>query len=261
MNQFSFQPHEHHYGSRAGGRLFGYTKRTGGVSRYPEDSFNMALYIGDEKENVNHHQDMLASEIGIAPDNWVLPVQKHGGNVAEVTAEDRGVNVRELTDALDDVDALYTYDPDVLLTMNYADCVPVYAFSMVNGFTALIHAGWKGTSKEILINTLNEYDGHPSDLVVIIGISINQSCYEVDDRVIDALQDDHLKDAVTETESGFQLDLKTVNKNQAESFGVDPGNIHITPIGTEDTDEFFSFRLEHGKTGRALAFIGRVSND
>ncbi len=261
MSHFSFQPHEHYYGNRDGSCLFGYTKRTQGMSRYPEDSFNMALYIGDDRENVSAHQDMLAEEIGISPEDWVLPVQKHGGNVACVTAEDRGVNVRELTDALDDIDALYTYDPGILLTMNYADCVPVYIYSRVDNFTALVHAGWKGTSKEILINTLNAYDGDPSDLVVIIGISINQSHYEVDDRVIGQLGEDHLKDAVSESGDGWLLDMKTVNKKQAESFGVNPEDIHITPIGTEDTEQFFSFRMEKGKTGRALAFIGRVSND
>lgn len=261
MSQFSFQPHQHFYGNKDGDCLFGYTKRTGGMSNYPEDSFNMALYIGDDIDKVNRHQDMLASEIDIQPENWVLPIQTHGGRVTEVTANDRGTNVRNLTTGLNDIDAIYTYDENVLLTMNYADCVPVYVYSRSNSFTALIHAGWKGTSKEILMNTLNEYDGHPSDLIVIIGISINEFHYEVDKKVIDALGGQYLKDAVVKTDSGYQLDLKTVNKNQAEHFGVDADNIHVTPLGTEDTDQFFSYRLEKGKTGRALAFIGRVSND
>lgn len=261
MTPFSFQPHEHFYGNTEDGCVFGYTKRTGGLSQYPGESFNMALYIGDDSENVNRHQDMLAEEIGVTPDNWVLPIQKHGGNVAEVSSKDRGVNVRELTDALHDIDALYTYDENILLTMNYADCVPVYIYSRANNFTALVHAGWKGTSKEVLINTLKAYDGHPSDLVVVIGISINQSHYEVDDKVVSQLREEHLKDAVAGSGDGWLLDLKTVNRNQAESFGVDPDDIHVTPLGTEDTDRFFSFRLEKGQTGRALAFIGRVAND
>ncbi|WP_462420428.1 peptidoglycan editing factor PgeF [Salinicoccus sp. Marseille-QA3877] len=261
MSQFSFQPHRHFYGNKEGDCLFGYTKRTDGLSDYPKDSFNMALYIGDDTDNVNRHQDMLASEIDISPLNWVLPIQTHGSRVKEVTSNDRGTNVRELTAGLNDIDAIYTYDENVLLTMNYADCVPVYVYSRINSFTALVHAGWKGTSKDILKNTLNEYDGHPCDLTVIIGISINQSHYEVDEKVIDALDDRYLKDAVVETDSGYQLDLKTVNKNQALDFGVDENDIHVTPLGTEDTDEFFSYRLEKGKTGRALAFIGRVSND
>ena len=73
MSQFSFQPHLHFYGNKEGDCLFGYTKRTDGLSDYPKDSFNMALYIGDDTDNVNRHQDMLASEIDISPLNWVLP--------------------------------------------------------------------------------------------------------------------------------------------------------------------------------------------
>lgn len=51
-----------------------------------------------------------------------------------------------------------------------------------------------------------------------------------------------------------------MNKEQAERVGIDSNHIHVTDFGTEEAD-FFSYRLEKGKTGRALAFIGRKSKD
>lgn len=256
-----FKNHDYYVGNKVKDVLFGYTKRTNGFSSYPANSFNMALYIGDDESNVHHHQELLASTINFGTAGWVMPIQRHGGNIKEVTRDDCGKNITALSDDLYDIDGLYTYDTDLLLTMNYADCVPVYVYSTVNSFTALVHAGWRGTSKSVLLNLLNEYDGPAGDLIVIIGVAINGGDYMVDDKVIGTLADDELTGAVAKVDSGYNLDLKMVNKNQAKKFGIPPANIYITPLGTEDTDTFFSFRLEDGRIGRALAFIGRQSDD
>lgn len=254
----NLENHHHYVGLRSRDIFLGYTKRTDGKSSYPSESFNMALYIDDDAANVHDHQEALAAEIGIAPDNWVLPVQKHGGNIHEVSKQDAGINVRELTDSLYDVDGIYTYDRDLLLTMNFADCVPVYIWSKVDSFTALVHAGWRGTSQNITRRMVEIYDGDPEDLYVVIGVAINGSCYTVDDKVVDALSDAELPPkAVKKHDEGYNLDLKAVNEHQAVMAGVKPDSVHVTEIGTEELERFFSYRLESGRTGRALAFIGR----
>lgn len=55
-----------------------------------------------------------------------LPIQTHENKVVKVTSNDKGTNIDALNDALHGVDALYTYEPNLLLTMCYADCVPIY---------------------------------------------------------------------------------------------------------------------------------------
>lgn len=255
-----FKDHKYFVGDYLNNLVFGYTKRTNGLSAYPKNSFNMALYIEDDEYNVHTHQEMLAEEINVGSPHWVLPIQKHGAKVCEVTQADKGKNVKYLTDELYGYDGLYTYD-DVLLAMNYADCVPIYIFSNVNHFVALAHAGWRGTSQNIMYNILDEYNGSPGDLTVVIGVSINAPYFSVNNDVIEAIKDEYLEGAVEVVKDGYQLDLKTVNKNQALEFGILEENIYITPMGTEDTDKFFSYRIESGKTGRALAFIGRHSHD
>lgn len=255
-----FKDHKYFVGDYLNHLVFGYTKRTNGLSAYPKNNFNMALYIEDDEHNVHTHQEMLAGEINVDSSRWVLPVQKHGTQVCEVTQADKGKNVKHLTDELYGYDGLYTYD-DIMLAMNYADCVPIYIFSDVNHFVALAHAGWRGTSQNIMHNILDEYKGSPEDLTVIIGVSINATSFSVNDDVINAIKDKYLKDAIETGKDGYQLDLKTVNKNQALEFGISEENIYITPMGTEDTDKFFSYRIESGKTGRALAFIGRCVHD
>lgn len=257
-----FNNYRHYVGNSLGNITFGYTKRTGGTSPYPSEAFNMALYIDDDVEHIHHHQDILASHIGFSPENWVAPIQRHGSAIKEVHSGDRGTNVRGRTDMLAGVDALYTYDTDTLLTMNYADCVPVYAFSEADGFIGLAHAGWRGTASEITRKLIESYHGDPADLNIIIGVAINGSCYEVDQQIIDALEGTGLPDdAIIRTAQGFKLDLKKVNGHQAWLAGVQNEKIHLTPLGTEDTTTFFSYRMEQGNTGRALAFIGRKNND
>lgn len=244
-----------HYWGNSDSITYGYTMRRSGLSAYPENSFNMALYIGDDPEHVHRHQEMLADELDFPVEKWVLPIQKHGGNIEEVTVKDRGTNISSLTDKLDDVDSLFTYDQGVLLTMNYADCIPVYVYSTADNFIGLAHAGWKGTAENITQKLISCYSGQKKDLKVIIGIGINQSHYEVDDKVINALQPLTEK-ATVKTDTGWMLDLKEVNKQQAITAGISEEQIYVTELGTEE-DDFFSFRLEHGNTGRALAFIGR----
>lgn len=255
MNNHSFDIHKYYVGNRIGNMTFGYTTNSDGLSNYPDHSFNMALYIGDLDENVHYHQEKLAEEIKFPTSSWVMPIQKHGGNIVEVTAEDKGTNIKALTDKFYDVDGLYTYEPEVLLAMNYADCVPVYVYSTTDNFIGLAHAGWRGTAHNITAELIGCYEGNLDDLRVMIGVGINQAYYEVNDVVIDALSPLE-SSSYYKTDTGFQLDLKKVNEQQAIAAGIKQSNIYVTDLGTEEED-FFSFRLEAGQTGRALAFIGR----
>ncbi|MFC3900490.1 peptidoglycan editing factor PgeF [Aliicoccus persicus] len=256
-----FKDNDHYVGGIVDGVTFGYSKRLNGVSQFPENSLNLALYIDDALENVHENQLRLGNTINFQPADWVSPIQTHGNEVREVTIADRGKNIAALGDSLEGVDGVFTHDENVLLTMNYADCVPVYVYSRKNNFIGLAHAGWKGTSGRITQRLIESYDGELVDLAVLIGPAINHDAYEVDDRVIDKLRDVGLDDTCfTQTESGYQLDLKQLNKLQAMNIGIDESQIFVSDLGTEDTSQFFSYRVEGGKTGRAVAFIGRKSN-
>lgn len=257
-NKYTFRHFNHFVGALNDDIVLGYTKRSNGLSAYPEDSFNMALYIGDDEKNVHQHQDMLAKEINFPVNHWMLPIQKHGANIKEVTSDHRGLNSRQLTDNFYDVDGIYSYEVGILLTMNYADCIPVYIWSETDNFHGLVHAGWRGTSLEITKKLIDVYQGRIEDLRVAIGPGISGSHYEVDKNVIDQLS--YPLDAVVKTRTGYNLDLKKINQQQARDAGLSDQQIYVSDFGTEETP-FFSYRLEKGNTGRALAFIGRKQTD
>lgn len=257
-----FKDNKHYVGFQTENLTIGYTKREGGHSPYPEKALNMALYIGDEDKNVHRNQNIIANATGFKREQWISPIQTHGNTVLEVGNPHSGTNIEELGQSLNDVDALYTYDDNVLLTMNYADCIPVYVYSTTSDFIGLAHAGWRGTSGNITRGLIDSYTGDVQDLRVLIGPGINMEAYEVDAKVIKTLENSGLtSECFKETATGFLLNLKMINKNQALEAGIHGDNIFVTELGTEDTSQFFSFRVEGGTTGRAMAFIGRNNFD
>ena len=57
----------------------------------------------------------------------------------EISQSHRGTNIDTLTDDMYGIDGIYTYEPDTLLTMCYADCVPVYFYSEKHHYVGLAH--------------------------------------------------------------------------------------------------------------------------
>ncbi len=244
-------------------RTIGITVRTGGFSPYPEDAMNMAHYIDDRPSNVINNQQQLADAILFPREDWVFPVQTHGNRITEVTPSHRGINIDGMTEKLYGYDGLWTLDKNILLTMCYADCVPVYLYSSVDSYIALGHAGWRGTLGMVTGELINAYRS-PEQLVCIIGPSICQACYEVNDDI--KCQFDQLPFNVEpffqRNDDGlYNVDLKALNREIALYHGVKSENIYISPICTAEHDDLFSYRREQGNTGRMLAFIGMRNNN
>lgn len=238
----------------------GITTREAGFSPYPHDAFNMARYIDDLQQNITKHQQILAEVIQIPRAQWVFPIQTHENKVVEVTAEDKGTNIDTLTDQLHGIDAMYTYESDILLTMCYADCVPIYFYSEKHHFVALAHAGWRGTVGQIVNAVIAKVDFDLNDLNIVIGPATSTS-YEINDDIkskFEALPIDITQYVFTRDQDRHGIDLKVANALLLEHAGIPMENIYITDYATsEDLSLFFSYRVEKGDTGRMLAFIGQ----
>jgi YfiH family protein len=229
--------------------------RLGGVSPSPWKSLNTGHTVGDDLERVRENHRRIWSALGIQGEDVVSPHQVHGAAVRVVDNTDRG-RVCEKTDAL------ITNTPDVYLMLRFADCVPVLFYDPVRGTVGLAHAGWRGTVAGIARATaqrmVESFGGRPSDILVGIGPSIGPCCYEVGENVLEAAREafPRAPQLVHRQENGsWHFDLWAANRYQLEQVGVT--KVEVSGLCTAGrTDEWFSHRVERGRTGRLGAVMG-----
>ncbi|MCR8656013.1 peptidoglycan editing factor PgeF [Paenibacillus endoradicis] len=249
----------------------GFTTRMGGYSEKPYASFNIGLHVNDEVEAVVRNRQLLTDSIGWEFDAWTNAQQVHGNIVVKVTTEDRGRGRLTMSDALQGADGMITNVPDILLTSFYADCVPLLFWDPVHEAIGLAHAGWKGTASAIAIEMVEamklNFGTEPDQLMVAIGPSIDQCCYEVDHYVVEQfvalwqrleLQEcsiDHVIKPISSQKA--HINLKEMNRQIMIKAGILPTHIELSNLCTGcRTDMFFSHRVENGLTGRMASWIG-----
>ena len=247
------------------GLVAGFSTKIGGKSTGDFDSLNTGFHVNDRLEDVIANRQKLGGLLGLPAEAWIGACQTHGNRIACVTRLDSGKGALSYDSSLPDTDGLYTEEKGILLTLCYADCVPLYFLSKKYERVGTAHAGWKGTVLGIGANLVERWkeDGiEPKEIEAVIGPSICENCYKVDSRVIDRarqwISDLHpLPFSPVAGEAGqFHLSLQKLNKLILMRSGIPPENIRLTKWCTSCSAEFFSHRRDKGKTGRMLGFIG-----
>ena len=157
-------------------------------------------------------------------------------------------------------DALVTNQPQLLLVVRTADCVPVLLIDNELGVIGAIHAGWRGAVDGIVSKTIQtcveHFGSHVSHLHVAIGPSIGPCCYEVDAPVIEPLQT-HYPDwlgVLKKTANGKgMLDLRRLIWHQVLASGISEQHVEKVEHCTHCRgDLFFSYRREGKVNGTML---------
>ncbi|MBI4468179.1 MAG: peptidoglycan editing factor PgeF [Acidobacteria bacterium] len=150
-------------------------------------------------------------------------------------------------------DALVTDRRDHALGILTADCVPLLIYDPVHAVIAAVHAGWRGTVRQISAKTVDamgsSYATRPSDLLVAIGPAIRPCCYEVGSAVTEAVKSSSPKgDAWLSPHpvSGKAfLNLAAANADQLRASGVAPDRIFDCGLCTAcRPDLFYSYRRD-----------------
>ena len=150
-----------------------------------------------------------------------------------------------------------------------ADCNPILIANRHTGNVAAVHAGWRGTSLNIVtvaVQRLLIQGGSLTDIVVAIGPAIDGNVYQVTKQVglevcasiapksLSGDLEADLADLLAmpnspllpdEQAGRVRLDVRRVNQLQLEGLGVDPDRISIAPHCTfQEPEYFFSYRRE-----------------
>ncbi len=232
----------------------GESKRHGGVSSKPYQSLNLGLNTDDIYKNVTENRKRLFSFLNIPEQQTAAASQIHGTEIIEVHQPGLSKGY----------DALITQQKNLFLMVTIADCTPVLIYDTGSQAIAAIHAGWRGTAKGIVEQTLaimaEKYNTQAEDCFAYIGTCIDKSSFEVGEEVASCFSSDHKRwDA---RKKKFFVDLKKANEHQLRTFGLPEEQIEISPYSTVlHNQDYFSYRKEKGKTGRMLAIIGLRGTD
>jgi len=159
------------------------------------------------------------------------------------------------------VDGLITDEPGCVLSMNFADCAPIFLYDPHHRAIGLGHAGWRGAVVDLpgsMVRAMTEQFGSdPAELVAAVGPCIGSCCYEVGEEVIGAVEGafgepGNLLQANGSRPDGSRVahfDLPAANRANLTHAGV--RTIEMADYCTAcRTDLFFSHRAEQGRTGR-----------
>lgn len=180
------------------------------------------------------HREVLESH-GLAWEQLWRAEQVHGDGVAVVPADNpNGDRI------VAGVDGLVARSCDAVLGIYVADCAAVYLADRATGALALVHSGKKGTEREIVVRAVErmaaEFGARPADLEAAVSPCIRPPHYEVD--FVQAIEE------------------------QLVRAGVPEGQVRVSGVCTgAEVGRYYSYRVEKGKTGRMLAFLGRVEED
>lgn len=187
-------------------------------------------------------------------DHIYFPIQKHTDKVMVIEASPEPAIA----------DAVITRQKGLLIGVQVADCVPILLCDPEKQVVGAVHAGWRGTAEAILKKTIHvfceRFFSNPAHILVAIGPSIRQCCYEVDGDVIRAVSHATGDGAYISTKGDkFCLDLAAANQLQAVAMGVPEGNVWKSDDCTFCSPEkFFSYRFSKGAAGRQAGFIGMI---
>ena len=251
--------------------VMGDTYRHGGVSKTPCESLNLATHIGDSLQDVLENRSIVANHLGVTSDRITCGNQVHGLKAVRITEELIGAGALSPDTAIPDCDAVYTDIPNVPLFLFTADCVPVGIYDPVHHVVATVHAGWRGAIGHLPVITIEamkrDFGTRFEDCYVYLGPSIGPKSLEVNQELADTFTDEWKK--ITDTtsdelvryivrEGALQatphVDLWRFIEEDLLQRGVPKAQICISGTDSMTDENCFSYRREHGKTGRMALF-------
>ena len=177
--------------------------------------------------DVVHREARL--EIGMADWPLLTAQQIHGDKIA--TVDQPVARDKEFAGC----DGLITNQKRIALGIHVADCCAIYIVDPKMPAIGLVHSGKKGTERAIVPKAIQQMREHfgsdPAELIVQLSPCIRPPHYEID------------------------FAAKIIEQCRAAG----AKNIHDPGVCTAcDTDRYYSYRAEKGKTGRMLALLGLV---
>ena len=224
---------------------------------YPESFMDLSGLFRSDKIHAafslkpfNHKgndRKLLTSLINLDPNIIVYPEQVHSSKVTVVDSP--GI--------VSSTDAIFSTSKLVVLSIQVADCIPLFLADPENNVIGLVHAGWRGVEKGIINNSINKMIHLGADnnkIIAYIGPSIQQCCIEIGPEVAKRFPDSFQING--DGDRSF-LDLQQLSSNILLKNSILTDNIISSNECTKcNNKKYFSYRNTGSKSGRMIGIIG-----
>ena len=241
------------------GTAHGFLGRAGGLSEGIYAGLNIGLGSDDDRETIMANR-RRATEAVLPGSELVTVHQVHSADVVTVTGP-------LPFDQRPQADAMVTDQPNLLLGILTADCVPVLFHDPEANVIGAAHAGWKGALAGVTDNVIMAMTALGADhdnIACAVGPCIAQPSYEVDagfrTRFLDADPDNDRFFAAGKPDH-FQFDIEAYVGARLQTAGI----TKIDKLGLDtyaNEDRYFSYRrsCHRGEAGygRQISLIGMV---
>ena len=224
------------------------TTRLGGVSQRPYNEFNLALHVGDKRENVLANRSLLYEQFSLKREPCWLQ-QTHSNRVVDasfVKADN------------EQADASYTTSLNTICAVLTADCLPILLSDEEGSCIGVVHVGWRGLLAGVIQRTVAAMAASAKPTFAWLGPAIGPRKFEVGSDVHRPFVEQNVtfEDAFIPNIAGkWNLDIYRAAKvvlAAADIINVYGGNY----CTFTDREQFFSYRRS-SRTGRMATLIWR----
>jgi YfiH family protein len=215
-------------------------------------SLNVSLDLDDAADLVRKNRNLISQ--AIEGQDLVFVKQVHGDQV--VVLNDKNMDsYRGPQQVLGTGDALVTHLSGKFLTTQLADCQSILLYDPIRHVVANVHAGWRGSIKNIAGRTVEVMEKYfqcdSAHIIAGIGPSLGPCCAEFVNY-----RKEIPPDFWRYKSADDHFDFWALSRDQLTQAGIRAQNVETSLICTKcNTETFFSYRGE-GRTGRFAAVIG-----
>jgi len=197
-------------------------------------------------DNFLSSRNNIAENLGYNSESLAIPQQTHSTNVLFVNSPGEFENC----------DGLITDNPNIVLSLQTADCIPIFLYDVAIGLRGLVHAGWRGVIGGIACNAIELMVNHQSiveNIQVLLGPSICRHCFEVGGEVAAKFDKNCV---VTGKNKKYFANLHAQVRLQLLKYQITENNIHMSNICTFENKDCCSYRRDGENAGRMYSFLG-----
>ena len=216
--------------------------------KYPKlsnDIVWMAWTYGDVNHSKNSVKDRVQT-LTTPFSQWSFMNQTH----SDIAIEALQVG------SVGEADAQYTSQMRLGLTVQTADCVPIFLLGRLDTGepqVGVVHAGWRGLANQIVSKTIQQMSNVHS---AVIGPCIGVNRYEVGEEVVEAIVNTGVPRDVCAVDRlpRPHLDVKRTAAYQLRQAGV--RNVETMGFCTYTDEGWASYRRDAASSGRIISMIG-----